>query len=353
MSNIDLKRFVDINIKQSETSYVSGTRDVLVLFTSEQTDGQPHLLKSLADAAIYENSPNTKAHLEMYFNNGGAKVYVVENTAATDITATILANLPQEYILIGSADSNSYSALKTLAKSMTSKYGIDEKLIFARSTDTSDDEKIKNFVVKYSTTAGAEMTMPAYLSKIDINGIDSVHDYMYTQENVASQDIDTATYDEIISNNINVDVTLAGAVRNCGGNCKDGVDLVNTYVRIILHQTLTDRLIQLLSQKLKSSSGIGKIYSAISGELEKYLRCGYLTTDKIWMKETLSISGADGKMYTIIEKGTPLTSGYLVKVLPMTSLTNEDILLRKAPPIYVVIADQYSIRQITINGEVI
>ena len=61
----------------------------------------------------------------------------------------------------------------------------------------------------------------------------------------------------------------------------------------------------------------------------------------------------NGKQYTIIEEGTPLTNGYFVQILPMSALTENDRAARKAPPIYVIIADQYGIRAITVNGEII
>ena len=39
--------------------------------------------------------------------------------------------------------------------------------------------------------------------------------------------------------------------------------------------------------------------------------------------------------------------------LPLSALTENDRAARKAPPIYVIIADQYGIRAITVNGEII
>ena len=90
----------------------------------------------------------------------------------------------------------------------------------------------------------------------------------------------------------------------------------------------------------------------ICSELERYKNAGYLTTDKIWTNEDLKIS-RNGVTYTIVEKGTPLTNGYIVTILPMTALTDEERAERSAPPIYVILADQYGIRKMTISGEII
>lgn len=363
MSGIDLKQFVDINIKSHVSSVVNGTRDTIVLFTSEGIVGTQKLISSMSQASsTYSAStaPNTLAYLTMYFNNGGVNVLVIEGTAYTDITAETIANLDNSYIGVAYAASNEnvedvYAALKAIAQTREASaniYGINEKIILASTKVKTDSDLVKNFAVKYSNVQGAEMTMAAYLSQVNVYGVDTIYDYAFTKEVIDEEPITNTEFTQLMNNNINVDADLANAVRNCGGNCKDGSDLVNTYVKIILHQTLTDVLVNLMSQKLKGSIGLSKIYTAISQELEKYLACGYLTTDKIWTDETLT-TVKNNVTYTIIEKGTPLTNGYNITVLPMSSLSQTDKAAHKAPAIYVIIADQYGIRHITINGEVI
>lgn len=365
MANIDLKRFVDINIKRHVDSQLIGTRDTVVLYSSAGTTGTTNLVTSLTQAAsLYGTSGSTPdattyAYLEVFFNNSGAKVLVVEGYGYDELTADVIASLENKYILIACAIPSTnaaagYTAMKTLATTRAGDstiYGINEKCIIARTT-TVDETSVKNFIAKYSNTLGAEMTIAAYLSKINVYKQDVVYDYMYTQEVLAAETLDDSTYESIITANMNVDIDLANSIRNCGGNCKDGADVTNNYVRIILHQTLTEQLINLLTEKIKGSAGISKIYNTIAQELNNYLTCGYLTTDKIWIDDDLTVT-YNGEQYTIITKGTPLTNGYIVKVLPFTSLTDTDKAARKAPPIYVVIADQYTIRTITINGEVI
>lgn len=365
MSNINLKRFVDINIQSHVTSVVSGTRDTVVLYTSEGEDNTPKLITSLSEAqTTYSNAPNTLAYLTVYFNNGGVNALVIGNTPYNSITAEMIKALDNKYILVAYAASsseltNAYTKLKQIAQEREADtatidgiYGINEKIILARTESFADSDSVKNFAVKYSTVQGAEMTMAAYLSKINVYSINSIFDYAFTNENITASEISDENFNALITNNINVDIDLANSIRNCGGNCKDGADLTNSFVKIILHQTLTDSLINLLSQKIKNSSGLGKIYTTISQELEHYLNAGYLTTDKIWTDNTLYITKNNVK-YTIIEQGTPLINGYHITVLPMSSLTPSEKAEHKAPIIYVIIADSYGIRKITINGEVI
>lgn len=374
MNDIDVRRFVDINIKQHVETQISGTRDTLVLYTHEGTSGKisgnttttisdKEILASWAAAStIYtvESFPDTNAYLSMYFQNNGARVIVVEAVDYEELTAEMIKSLDNKYILVGlcSAKANAesaYAALKAIATSRESDsniYGVNEKIIFARTETSSDNSSISNFASKYSKVYGAEMTMAAYLSGIDVYGVSTVNDYMYTAESIDEEVLTDELYETLVLNNMNVDTYFAGNVRNLGGNLKNGADLTNSYVRIILHQTLTDRLLELLVTKIKNVDGVGKIYATISKELENYRTCGYLSTDKIWTDQTMTVT-VNGKQYAIIEEGTPLTDGYVVQVLPMSALTDADKAARKAPPIYVIIADQYGIRAITVNGEII
>ena len=364
---INLKRFVDVNIQPHEQSLSNGTRDTVVLFTpetSEDIDGQVY--DSLASAALYwANSTLTYKYLKVFFDNGGVKVKVYQNKTYAELTYSDITALDNKYIAVAvvAADTNReacYAAVKTIASYLQVNadtlhiYGINEKILLARTYVASDASAVKNFAVKYSSTVGAEMAIAAYLTQLNIEDVDSVRDYAFTEEkSITAETLSDTDFGTLQTNNMNVVVKLSDSVRNFGGNCKDGYDLVNNYMRIMLHQTVTDKLMQLLYQKIKSTTGISKIYTVITQELEKYKDAGYLTTDKVWTDIPLKVKGADGIDYTIINKGDALTNGYIVKVLPISALSTAQKQARSAPPIYIVIADQYGIRKITIKGEVI
>lgn len=353
--SVSLTNFVDINIQKHVDTIVKGTRDTVALFTDYGNKGTETTINSLAEATekYYGKSgaEKTYEYLKVYFDNGGVKVIVYEGH--NSLSEVDVAALPDDVICV--ASTLTIAVMKAIAKVRLTIVGIKEKLILASTTDKSiiDEESVKNFIVKYSSITGAEMTIAAYLSKIDVYKINSVFDYMFTQETIATESISDDEYKKLIAANYNVNIELANASRACGGNCKDGAEITNNFVRIVLHQTLTQRLIQLLTTKLKSNSGLGKIYTTIAQELNYYLRDGYLTTDKIWTDEDWTVVGADGVTYTIIEKGTALTNGYIAKILPLSSLTANDKAEHKAPNIYIVIADQYAIRKIEITGQVI
>lgn len=367
--SVNLKKFVDIDIQPRKRSAPIATRKIIVLLTSEETtlsSTDPILVHSYSEAqTACALMTNTLAYLKVYFDNGGIDALVYpglipdsEQTVQTLLTS-VIADLDDELIVVAYApadgEADPYTTLKSIAlireEASTTIHGTNEKIILARTT-SSDSASVKNFAVKYSTIIGAEMTMAAYLSQVNVYGTDSVYDYMFTKETLTAEDISTTQYETIIANNMNVALMLGNTVRNCGGDCKDGYDLVNTYCRIILCQTLTTVALDLLTQKIKNSSGISKLYSVLSEELVKYVTSGYLTTDKIWSYDDLTIT-YNSQTFTIIEKGTALEAGYLIKILPYESLSEVDKASHKTPPIYVIIADQYSIRMIEIDGEVL
>ena len=371
MSNVNLKRFVDIDIQPHIPQNEITTRDTVALYTYEGTASTTKTFSSMNDVindGTFISSSDTYKYLEMYFNNGGIKAQVYEGISYSDLTTDIIKSLPNEQIYVACVcnDANvedCYSALKTLTNSLNEDetvYGINEKIILARTKASSgstsaltvDTDLVRHFAVKFSSVLGAEMTIAAYLSQLDVDGVDTVKDYAFTEENIAEENVSDALFGVIIDNNMNTDILLSNAIRNCGGNCKDGSDLINEFTRIILHQTLTNQLVELLTQKIKSTTGISKMYSVIAQELERYKTCGYLTTDKIWTDKTLVIS-YNNVVYNIISKGDALLNGYVIKILPMSSLSDEDKSKHATPPIYVIIADQYGIRKITINGQVI
>lgn len=398
MGAINITRFVDINILQHATSTVNATRDTTILFTNEEINkldsgtGKKGSTAAKVDEEVgtfasYEQwteatyghgtEPHTDAFVKIYFDNGGNKIKIIK-TDDSNFEASV-KKLKNEEIVVAYANTdseNAYSTIKTCASnrnSDSSVYGINQKILLCRYTTSdqtgngstkNENSEIQNLCAKYSTVEGAEMTMAAYLSNIDCYGINTIKDYAYTIENIEETKDDATTagvattggLDELvgyaINNDFNIDVYLAGAVRNVGGNLTNGLDLVNQFTLIVLHQTLTDRLLNLLTTKLKGSSGITSIYTTIASELNRYLTNGYLTTDKVWEDGNYSIN-VNGTNYLLIANNTPLNLGYHISVLPFSSLTDEEKARKECPLIYVFIADSYGIRKITVNGEVI
>jgi len=250
--------------------------------------------------------------------------------------------------------------------------GIESKLFLSCIDATNVEVKdipselyTKNYnglILKYGTL-GSEMSIAAYLTNINVFAANSIKDYDFSIEKIdytytnsgnevvevkgtlVDDDTDAKT---LLKTNINFNGELVGEVRALGGNDTNGNDFVNEFMLILLHQTLTEQLVNLLTSKIKyNSTGLSLIGATIARELQKYVTNGYLTTDKTWDDEDLVYNGI-----TIITKNTPLKIGYKYVVMPFSTLSVEERKDHKLPTIYILIADSYSIRKITIEGTV-
>lgn len=301
-------------------------------------------------------------------------LYIAETeTDYEDITMTnfkdIVNTLGTDYIVI--ASDLDYKYVNNVALEVNSEANLKDSVInekiFISCLEASKDEDVdldviaEGMALKYGDK-GIEMTIAAYLTKVNVDYYNSIQDYNFTSENVVqfftnSQGIsdeyghyydDDALYKRMNEQNVNIDCMLENAVRNLGGNDLKGYSLINTYVLILLNQTLTERLVGLLVNKIKyNQTGLTMIGSTIAKELERYVNNGFLSTDKSWTEDDLVYNGT-----TIISKNVPLKKGYKYVILPFSTLSDEDLRQHKLPTIYVLVADQYSIRKINVIGEV-
>lgn len=281
-----------------------------------------------------------------------------------------VASLTTEFIVIGT-DLN-YIQVNDVASQVNSTANLEETVInekiFLACVTEEDLDSIPSDMIwangmalKYGIE-GVQMSMAAYLTRVNVDYYNSVQDYMFTAESVnyifenyqgvsdtyGEYYDDDALYKRLNKLNINIDCYLENAVRNLGGNDMKGYNLINTYTLILLNQTLTERLVGLLVNKIKyNSTGLTMIGTTIAKELGRYVTNGFLSTDKSWVEDDLIYNGT-----TIISKNTPLRKGYKYVILPFSTLSDEDLRNHKLPTIYVLVADQYTIRKINIVGEV-
>lgn len=374
--SVSLKNFVDININYHETTTLSGSRETIVLlgnsgvpFKYLAPDGTT--IVSLNNATITspdvykENDEALTKYIKYFFSNGGKIIHYINVEKGKE--SEELKTLPMEEIVIVFFNMELNDAI-TLVKTINQDSfftGIYEKMFVAYS-NTSDDitnetilnnvKNIENLVIKYigdSVDPGFEMSVAAYLSKINVY-YGTINDYNFTIEKVNEDDeVDTLIDDnsiveKILANNFNADIILTGDSVNIGGNTTSGKDLVNHFYKIMLAQTLTQRLCNTLKSKLRyNQTGLNIISNTIVDELNRYRTNGYLSTNKVWEEEDWIENQT-----TIIKKDTLLSLGYKFVIMPFSSLTDEEKKKHQLPKIYLLIADSYAIRLINIVGEV-
>lgn len=313
-------------------------------------------------------------YAKYFFNNGGVVLKVVESEKAAtkenylEILKTlhyteivVMSNAPFD-VSLEVAKENTYIKEETTIGEETMS-AIDQKIIISEIGNIteyiqnyeSEAKDVQFFVAKYSNLTaqcGIAATVAAYLTQINVDEIDSIKDYAFTQEEIYDERKpivdDDSEIKNVIKYNLNADALLLSEVRNIGGNDTAGRDLVNQFMLICLHQTLTEKLVELLTTKVKyNNTGLTLISSVINDELQRYVNNGYLATNKSWTDNDLVYNG-----YTVIKKNTPLSLGYKYIILPFSTLTQKEKKDHKLPNIYVLISDNYSIRKIEIVGEV-
>lgn len=391
--SIDVRKFVNIDIVHKEVSSVVSIRDTVVLLSNDATSetlsdltAKAKTLHLVDESAVFDsiealqlamkitsleqfntlynewnsstqswdvNLTNATAYVTTYFANGGNKIIVVTNI--TDAKANIiaaLAKLSNELIVVGYTGNQ--ATFKTIAQEREvdpTIYGVNRKLLLMSTSTANDTDKVVGLIEQYTSNNEDVMSIAAYLSNIDVYGINTVQDYCFTRVTAKTIVDNDTTFDALKDNDINFVVKLSGNNVSYGGNCKDGSDLVNEFMLIVLQQTVTDRVLLALTSKLKNEAGLAVISAVISKELDYYVANGYLNRTAIWTDNDYTVE-YNNQSFTVVEQNATLPLGYRIKILPYSSLTAADKLAHSTPPIYLAISDSYGIRKVTINGKV-
>lgn len=384
---VNLKRFVDIDIQRRVQSTVASTRDTPALLSGTTNSNSGTLYTSYSKVeADFPSDTNVKSFAKLYFDTYGCKKLKIyadtkfNPTNVENLATALIEDVDIENILIYHASATyeqmkqiaaKYEEYKTTKTGIERPYGIYDKLFICGKPSLEKDEttteedliSYRHLVVKAYKEELAplkgEILISKYLNNIDFYGQNVVNDYCYTKEtsyftsteaeNLLKEDSD---FENCKASNYNFDMFLADDIVNIGGDTKTGLDIVNEFSVIVLQQLLTIRLVDLLKQKIKGVIGISSIYSVMASELNKFVTNGYLDTTKVYNKPTLTTE-KNGITYTLIEEGTPLPLGYYISILPLISLTEEQKTNRSTPDIYIVLSESKGIRTIKIDGEVL
>ena len=378
--SIKINNFVDVNIVRSTKSlsefvyntavYIAGESDVnnfgyyanipsILAGSADGTKAKPRSKDILGKTV--ETTFTLDAFGKVFFDNGGQYLHVIQNVKFDTIEncwqytedGTTFVDLPLTEIVFFKASSTTATGWPSAATDI--KEGIDQKLFLNAETINFTDLPLSasGIIYKYIPSGATETAetniaaLAAYLTKINLNDAETIKDYAFTAEIVNDEDVinTNSIVTECITNNINVDSYLSGAVRNIGGNDSTGEDIMNLILRIILQQTVSQKVLNLLISKIPLTTvGLAQIQSAVADELTRYVSNGYISTEKFWTADDLYI---DGEL--IIAKNNPLASGYKIHIDSISAKNQED---HSAPDIYIIYGDQVGIRFIKISGEV-
>lgn len=399
--SVNLRRFVNLNVSRTKRNVVNPVRDTVALYGAQADFGESvttnsvftsganeynaagNVTKYVLSGYDYATKVSVKveiaaadfatsklyAYAKTFFDNGGAKIHAYVGTAQVDSTTSKIKVgdlfIPNEEIAVAGinqtlSDVNALAFAYNQALNPASFTGeavpnqnTSAAKVFAVNVAANSAAAVteENVAVKRGS-AGIEMSILAYLSRINVYGENTVNDYAFTIEQVDKANVfdDDATIGECMQNNINVDTNVARAVRNIGGDLITGHDVVNYYVTIIMQQTVEEAIMNVLSDKLSGADGTAVIYNAAVAELNKYVRCGLFAAgnweDVDWVEEF------NDESYVVVNAGERLTLGYKLMVIPFAAMTQAQVASHSCPPIYVAMTNKYGIRKVVINGEV-
>lgn len=365
--------------KEDETykpiaTFVGASSDFKRFYLTESVYVEVDEDKLLGNKTLYD-------YAKTFFENGGVRLTIVSGKVeglTKDTIKKVIGQTPIIFAELGfdnEKDNTNESPLAKIAKLLNGKdsegktnenavKGVYQK-IFAYREDIvdgditpatiADDESSPFIVRKISGKVGAEMAICAYLSKISVYENGSIADYDFTEEYGIEEDLapriaENGNEDKSLANiTYNFEMKVSGRYINIGGNAIDGEDLVEQFVIIILQQTVSVQVMNALTAKLIGQKGTNALYSAVSAELYRYVNSGFLVTDRVWTRPTLSMPNlADTNLTpeTVIEKNTPLLSGFAIHVF---SLSTD----RRSAYIVIILPTAKGIRYVQIDGKAI
>lgn len=346
-----IDNFVSVNIKRHKGFLTSGRYNTAVYVVGTTNVDEYYALDGSAAGTGTKTDPkapdSTDPMMKTFFDNGGQILHKISS-----------GNLDWEDLPIDEIVAFKQNAANPSAWPGGSDFEYPEGkyqkifIVPATSTTTLADAH-SGLAAKYTSNAGACTSVAAaaaYFTKINLLEADSVKDYAFTAETVATGDVtsDSDTIKNCITNNINCNALISGKVRNIGGNDSVGEGLTNLFMRIVLQQELANNIMAAIAGKIKYDELGKSILSAtIANTMSTFINNGYIYTQKVWTDPDLYIDGEK-----VIATNTPLVGGYVIHISPFNSLTNEERKKGIFPNITILYGDFMGIRKVTIAGEV-
>lgn len=361
---ISLNNFVNVNFEAKRYSALVSSYPMSVIISKEaQKDG---VFESLDDfQAVYSTTTTElyKAAL-VYFENGGNTLMVAKREADDTISQVLDRIKDQEFIFFYCSDTVTDVEAQAVGTQLESLKAPNKKIYCITDSnenakdsgqDTTLSSKLANFnyvAMKYSTkTSHAATAIMAYFSNINLNGTNTVKDYAKTSERVIAEDLSDTEYNTLMSRNYNVTTKVGNKYEfNCGGNLSNGVAIEEQFGLIAIENDIVSTLMTfLLTKPAMVNASLTSIQVSVQSVLARYTTNGLLRPDAIYTGTGEAVS-YNGRNYPLITTNTILTPGYVVYVLPLTALTDNDKATKTAPPVYVYLSVAGTIRKVNVEG---
>ena len=396
---IDISKVVsvDFNVVRTESSLASyeNTVDIIVSDEIEEIDAPQAPYTTLEDAiaGVYAER---QYDAFVYFQLGGKKLYplIVSSSAgatAQGIYDALLAykkqvsNTANDFICvcIGNCTtlSSNASNLQSFMTLVNNAVAPNKMLILNSTNDASTvteaTKEIRNLIYKFysavtvvgvkeedtPSTCGAELTIAAYLSQINITQANSMRDYCFTDE---ASVLNCLTYDRtLVPTNVsatnydnykeylNFIDTIGNQNVNFGGNTVYGTTITSEWGAIASENGVVYGVLRVMLQKqYLTDGGLTNVLSEVNNVLSDYVTNGFLETNTTYTGLTRYKNYGD-RSYVLVENGQELPNGYCVVAIPMSRLTIQDRQARKFTPIFIYMQTMGGAREVEITGDIL
>lgn len=355
---IDIRNFVNVNIKPAEKTGLDGSRPEVLVYgvtsnttiTSSSTDYTKFY--GTGGAEITTLTDDEKVLAKIFFANGGVRLKLKSSDIPTSVSDFEDVDLLENVIIVNEGSITNFDDAAWDSLGVHQKIII-EKAMTKSAYDALSEHKESRFkVITIADTTkgkGAEMAVAAYLSSLDVYEENPDYDMtrIYDISDDESRNITSSTK-SLADIKYNFPIKKGNNYFMIGGNCTDGSSLVNNFAIIVLSQNVSDRVFDVLSSKVSGQTGLSAIATVVADELNKYYVSGLLTGGKIWSDEDLVVSNKvkTSSKETVITKGTSISNGYHIHVFSLS----ED---RRSAYIYLILATSEGIRYVAIDGNTI
>ena len=393
---IKLQDFINVHITRD--TVISTGRNKTVAFISSNVRPDANKEDSLVYTSIteilnasevgnpanklYPTSSDVYKACEVFFNNGGrsillvrAEVDLLDSSTSLGIYKDTIDSLPLEVvafsvqrgtiITVGEVTTYNGGLLDTdragliahldnleLVEGTSFRKMITLDILLL--TDVQTYGESTNTVYKYVTEHDYScMAVLSHLSKITLDKPATISDYCFTEE-ITLTPVDNSVglnwQDISLRLNLVLDI-FKGIPTNFGGNTGGGTDIVEEYMSIFISQDVLLAEVELLKTKLKPSTAITAVHSALIGVLEPYFSAGFLV-ETIYEGEDITVN-KEGINYSIISSGSIVTGGYVIAILPIASRTATEIANKNLPDVHLILNTAKGIRYINNIGKIV
>ena len=215
------------------------------------------------------------------------------------------------------------------------------------------------------STCMSQLTIAAYLSKINLSNSSVMRDYCYTNESaitnyvsenfdrtITVSNVDQDTYEDYIKWTNFIDL-IGNNIVNFGGNTVTGKSIIAEFGAVCSENAVTFAVLRvMLAKQYLTDAGLNNIVSEINNILQDYINNGFIDTGSTYIGETKYYT-YNNMSYKVVEKNEQLPNGYVIVTIPMSRISVADKAAKRFTPIYIYMQTLGGARTVEITGDIL